>query len=80
MHRKVALAQAAQPEHWIVDKLRHVKTAYFFFKSYVRHGNLDLHSIPGTENPSDIGTKGFGAPGKTSTDQKAEYFEGHALT
>ena len=34
----------------------------------------------GTENPSDVGTKGFGAPGETATNQKAEYFEGHALT
>ena len=39
-----------------------------------------LHSVPGTENPSDVGTKGFGAPGKTAANQKAEYFEGHALT
>ena len=77
---KVALAQAKKPEHWIVDKLRHVRTAYFFFKSYVRRGKLELHSIPGTENPSDVGTKGFGAPGKTAANQKAEYFEGHALT
>ena len=77
---KVALAQAKKPEHWIVDKLRHVRTAYFFFKSYVRRGKLELHSVPGTENPSNVGTKGFGAPGKTAANQQAEYFEGHALT
>ena len=26
---QVALAQAKKPEHWIVDKLRHICTAYF---------------------------------------------------
>jgi hypothetical protein len=75
----VALAQAKKPEHWIVDKLRHIKTAYFFFKSYVREAALQLCKVSGTDNPSDIFTKGFGAPGKTSQNQKADMFERHAL-
>jgi hypothetical protein len=74
----VALAQAKKPEHWIVDKLRHIKTAYFFFKSYVREGLLQLCKVSGLDNCADIFTKGFGAPGKTSANQKAEVFQRHA--
>jgi hypothetical protein len=75
----VAIAQAKKPEHWIVDKLRHVKTAYFFFKSYCRRGELQLLKVSGLDNCSDIMTKGFGAPGKTSANQKAEVFQRHAM-
>jgi hypothetical protein len=75
----VALAQASKPENWIVDKLRHIKTAYFFFKSYVREGALRLLKVSGHDNASDIFTKGFGAPGKTASNQKAEVFQRHAL-
>jgi hypothetical protein len=75
---QVALTQAAKPENWIVDKLRHIRTAYFFFKSYIRSGSLVLHPCSGVDNPSDIYTKGFGAPGKTALNQKAEYFQRHA--
>ena len=76
---KVALAQAAKPDAWVVDKLRHIKTAYFFFKSYCRRGDLKLLEIGGKINPADIFTKGFGAPGKTAANQKSEYFQHHAL-
>jgi hypothetical protein len=30
------------------------------------------------DNPSDIYTKGFGAPGKTASNQRAEIFQRHA--
>lgn len=75
---QVAITQAKKPENWIVDKLRHVKAAYFFFKSYVRTGNLEIHPCSGVDNPSDIYTKGFGAPGKTASNQRAEIFQRHA--
>ena len=68
---KVALAQASKPDNWVVDKLRHIRTAYFFFKSYVRSAQLELCSCSGIDNPADIFTKGFGAPGKTAANQKA---------
>jgi hypothetical protein len=76
---RVALAQAHKPEHWIVDKLRHIKTAYFFFKSYVRESKLRLFSVSGNDNCSDIFTKGFGAPGSTAANQKADVLQRHAL-
>ena len=76
---RVAIAQAKKPDAWIVDKLRHVKTAYFFFKSYVRDSLLSLMPCSGTDNPSDIMTKGFGAPGNTANNQKADVFNRHAL-
>ena len=75
----VALAQASKPEHWVVDKLRHIKTSFFFFKSYVREGALQLCKVSGLDNCADIFTKGFGAPGKTAANQKAEVFQRHAL-
>ena len=76
---KVDLAQAAKPDHWVVDKLRHIRTAYFFFKSYVREAKLELLSCSGADNPADIFTKGFGAPGKTAANQKSDLFQRHAL-
>jgi len=75
----VALAQANKPEAWIVDKLRHIKTNYFFFKSYVRSAQLELRKVSGTDNPADLFTKGFGAPGKTAANQRADVFQRHAL-
>ena len=75
----VALAQAKKPDCWVVDKLRHIKTAYFFFKSYVRAGKLQLCKVSGTDNPADVFTKGFGAPGKTAANQRAVVFERHAM-
>lgn len=76
---QVALAQAKKPDFWVVDKLRHIRKDYFFFKSYVRKAMLQLLPCSGTDNPSDIMTKGFGAPGKTAANQKAQYFTRHAL-
>jgi hypothetical protein len=76
---QVAIAQSKKPDAWIVDKLRHVKTAYFFFKSYVRECALQLLPCSGTDNPADIMTKGFGAPGNTANNQKADLFHRHAL-
>ena len=75
---QVAIAQAHKPDNWVVDKLRHVRFAYFFFKSYLRQSQLKLHSVSGVDNPSDIMTKGFGASGSTAVNQKAELFQRHA--
>jgi hypothetical protein len=75
----VALHQAKKPDHWVVDKLRHIRTAYFFFKSYCRISKLSLHKVAGTDNPSGIYTKGWGSPGKTAANQKSEVFQRHAL-
>ena len=72
------MAQAKKPDNWVVDKLRHIKAAYHFFKSYVRNGALRLLGISGKDNPSDIYTKGWGAPGKTAANQKADDFKRHA--
>ena len=75
---QVAIAQALKPDNWVVDKLRHVRFAYFFFKSYIRQSKLQLHSVSGVDNPSDIMTKGWGAPGKTAVNQKADTFQRHS--
>ena len=76
---QVALAQAKKPDCWVIDKLRHIRKDYFFFKSYVREAKLELLSCSGVDNPADIFTKGFGAPGKTAANQKSDLFQRHAL-
>ena len=73
-----AVAQAKKPEHWILDKMRHVRTAFFWFKQYVRDAVLRLMPVSGHDNPSDLYTKGFGAPGSTAANQRAEVFQRHA--
>ena len=75
---QVAIAQAKKPDCWVVDKMRHIRFAYFFFKSYIRRSQLSLASVAGTDNCSDIMTKGFGAPGKTNANQKSDLFQRHA--
>ena len=75
---EAALGQAKKPDNWVIDKLRHIRTAYHFFKQYVRWGVLRFVSVSGKDNPSDIYTKGWGAPGKTATNQKADEFQRHA--
>ena len=76
---EAALAQAKKPENWVVDKLRHIRTAYHFFKQYVRSGVLRFSSVSGKDNPSDIYTKGWGSPGNTAANQKADTFSRHAF-
>ena len=67
-----AIAQAKKP--WIADKLRHIRFNWFFFKDYVRRGDLTLQHVCGTDNPADLLSKGFGT-GKVGTDnQKHQYF------
>ena len=75
---EAALGQAKKPENWVIDKLRHIRTAYHFFKSYVRQGILRFSSVSGRDNPSDVYTKGWGSPGSTAANQKAEPFQRHA--
>ena len=76
---EAALAQAKKPDNWVVDKLRHIRTAYHFFKQYVRKGLLRFSSVSGKDNCADVYTKGFGAPGTTAANSKAELFQRHAL-
>ena len=76
---EAALAQARKPDHWVVDKLRHIRTAYHFFKQYVRKGLLRFASVSGKDNPADQYTKGFGAPGTTAANSRADVFQRHAF-
>ena len=46
-------------KEWVSDKLRHIKTAYHFFKQYVKSGDIDLQHISGPSNCADIFTKGM---------------------
>ena len=68
---EAALAQAKKPDNWVVDKLRHIRTAYHFFKQYVRKGLLRFSSVSGKDNCADVYTKGFGAPGTTAANSRA---------
>ena len=76
---EAALAQAKKPDNWVVDKLRHIRTAYHFFKQYVRSGLLRFVSVSGKDNCADINTKGWGQPGNTAANQKADVFNRHAF-
>ena len=66
-------------KEWVSDKLRHIKTAYHFFKQYVKSGDIDLQHISGPSNCSDIFTKGYGEGAAGSPNQMAEAFREHAL-
>ena len=55
-----AIATASRLRTWLDDKLRHIKTAYFFFRGYVASGQTRLHKVAGTQNPADLLSKGFG--------------------
>ena len=76
---EAALAQANKPENWVIDKLRHIRTAYHFFKQYVKRGVIRFASVSGKDNPADCYTKGFGAPGRTATNNRADVFQRHAM-
>jgi hypothetical protein len=49
-------------KEWVSDKLRHIKTAYHFFKQYVKWGDLRLGHVAGPENCADIFTKALARP------------------
>ena len=66
-------------KEWVSDKLRHIKTAYHFFKQYVKSGDIDLQHISGLANCADIFTKGYGEGAPGSPNQMAEAFRQHAL-
>ena len=66
-------------KEWVSDKLRHIKTAYHFFKQYVTSRDIDLQHISGLSNCSDIFTKGYGEGAAGSLNQMAEAFHEHAL-
>ena len=44
---------------WCEDKLRHVGTAFHYVRGLVRHGNITVLAVKGTENCSDTLTKGY---------------------
>ena len=71
-----ALAQAQVP--WTANKLRHIKTAFHFFKSYVEDQQLDLHHKSGKTLVADILTKGFGPVGERGHKQQSDLI--HAFT
>ena len=56
-----ALAVAAKPPGFIDERMRHVRTSYFFFRHWqqVNAGTLKLLKVSGTDNPSDLLSKGF---------------------
>ena len=66
-------------KEWVSDKLRHIKTAYHFFKQYVKSGDIDLQHISGPENCSDIFTKGYGEGAYGQPNQMAGAYLKHAL-
>jgi hypothetical protein len=44
---------------WCEDKLRHVGTAFHYVRGLVRHGNISVLPVKGTDNCSDTLTKGY---------------------
>ena len=66
-------------KEWVSDKLRHIKTAYHFFKQYVKSGDIDLQHISGPENCADIFTKGYGECAYGASNQMAAAYQKHAL-
>ena len=66
-------------KEWVSDKLRHIKTAYHFFKQYVKSGDIDLQHISGPENCADIFTKGYGECAYGAANQMAAAYQKHAL-
>jgi hypothetical protein len=86
-----AISNVSQPFGWLMNKLRHIKTAFHFVKQYVIPNDtgvrlslepavsdsFNLKHVRGEDNPSDILTKGFG-DAKVKKVQKAETFQRHA--
>ena len=76
-----ALACAREPEGWVRNKVRHVRTAWFWFKQYVQKRELIVRYCRGTDQVGDILTKGFGtAKGgrETKMSQARALFDRHA--
>ena len=66
-------------KHWVSLRLRHIKTAYHFFKQYVLSGDVKLSHVSGTQNVADLLTKGFGTCGPHQSNQKAHDFRIKAM-
>jgi hypothetical protein len=49
----------SRKQTWCEDKLRHVGTAFHYVRGLVRHGNITVLAVKGTENCSDTLTKGY---------------------
>jgi transposase InsO family protein len=64
---------------WISNKLRHIKTAYHFFKQFVEEKIVKIAYCPGKTNHADIFTKGYG-DSKTGVTQVEPTFHHHART
>ena len=78
-----ALACAREPEleGWIRNKVRHVRTAWFWFKQYAQSREIIPRFCRGVEQCADILTKGMGtAKGgqESKTSQAASLFHRHA--
>ena len=71
-----AIANARMPPGWLQEALRHVKTAFHFFKQFVYEKLINLEHCRSEDNPADIMTKGWG---KAKThNQKSNDFKKHA--
>ena len=78
---QAALKQGRDPDGWVADKLRHLRTAWHFFRQYVQSEEIIPRFCRGGDNCSDILTKGFGTGrGGTGTpcSQKASDYHRHA--
>ena len=71
-----AIANASMPPGWLQEALRHVKTAFHFFKQFVYEKLISLEHCRSEDNPSDIMSKGFGKA--KNTNQKEPVFTKHA--
>ena len=49
----------SRKQTWCEDKLRHVGTAFHYVRGLVRHGNISILPVKGTENCADTLTKGY---------------------
>ena len=86
-----AISNVSQPFGWLMNKLRHIKTAFHFVKQYVipndtgvrlslepaGSDSFNLKHVRGEDNCADILTKGFG-DAKVKKVQKADTFQRHA--
>ena len=52
----------SRKQTWCENKLRHVGTAFRYVRGPVRHGNITVLPVKGTENCSDTLTKGYDTP------------------
>jgi hypothetical protein len=71
-----AIANARMPPGWLQEALRHVKTAFHFFKQFVYEKLITLEHCRSEDNCADIMTKGSGKA--KNNNQKAPTFSRHA--